>query len=58
MEISNYEEWKFRRCLETLDRYGCKNDWDQHIIDKCQKCSYNIDTDLWEMIIRKNAYRF
>lgn len=49
MNITNYDKWKFRRCIETLDRYGCESediDFFENVV-KCEKCSYNINIDMW-----------
>lgn len=48
MEISDYEKWKFRRCIETLDRYGCANE--KGDCDKCSQCVFNVTEDVWSVL--------
>jgi hypothetical protein len=46
MEITIFDKWKFRRCIETLTRYGCFvtcDNWG----NKCKKCSFNIQDNKW-----------
>lgn len=50
MEISDYERWKFRRCIETLDRYGCSNSYEGSEGDECKKCKFNIINDMWDFL--------
>ena len=48
MKTTSYDKWKFRRCIETLDRYGCESeDIDFENVGKCKKCPYNINIDMW-----------
>lgn len=44
MEISDYERWKFRRCIETINRYNkCYE-------SNCKKCMFNISEDAWDYL--------
>lgn len=46
--INDYERWKFRRCIETLDRYGCANE--KGDCDNCPYCDFNVAEDVWTML--------
>lgn len=48
-EITDYDKWKFRRCIETLNRYGCKGTGIKNN-DKCPKCKFNISEDKWDYL--------
>lgn len=53
MEITDYDRWKFRKCLETLDRYGCANIDTRSESDICKKCRYYIEDKKWgHLLIR------
>jgi len=45
--ITNYDKWKFRRCIETIRRYGC-TDLNNMNKDTCKICTFNIDYLKWD----------
>jgi len=47
--ISNLDRWKFRRCVESIERYGCSS-WEEGMSVKCDTCTYDIPTDEWETL--------
>ena len=50
LNITNYDKWKFRRCIETLNRYGCFNSYEGNEGENCRKCKFNIDNDMWDYL--------
>lgn len=47
MEITDYDKWKFRRCLETMNRYGCIDTDNGSESDRCKQCGFDIDNNKW-----------
>ena len=50
MDITNYDKWKFRRCIESLNRYGCSNSYEGFKGEDCIKCKFNIPDDMWDLL--------
>ena len=45
IEISDYERWKFRRCIETIRRYACTDS-----NNKCEMCDFDIELLKWDTL--------
>jgi hypothetical protein len=52
-EITDYDRWKFRRCIETLERYGCGTTFEVNEYNPCPKCKFNLTVDEWNYLHRK-----